>query len=173
MALPAVRMPVTRPRLVVNHRLATVAAKTSAIEPVPSPTRTPQHSTSCQLAVMNTVSPLPAATTVSAQATTRRIPNRSMRAAANGAVSPNSMRFTEMANDTVAVDQPNSSRSGTSSTPGVARNPAAATSATNATAATHHARWIRGRAAVRTRVIASGRRGRCSTRWPPSCRPRR
>jgi hypothetical protein len=37
---------------------------------------------------MNTVSPLPAATTSSAAVTTLRIPNRSIRAAANGAVSP-------------------------------------------------------------------------------------
>ena len=39
-------------------------------------------------AVMNTVSPLPRATTTSAAMTTRRMPKRSMRAAANGAVSP-------------------------------------------------------------------------------------
>jgi hypothetical protein len=37
---------------------------------------------------MNTVSPLPAATTSSAAVTTRRIPKRSISAAANGAVSP-------------------------------------------------------------------------------------
>ena len=66
----------------------TVATRASAIEPVPSPTSTPQQRTSCQLAVMNTVSPLPAATTSSAAVTTRRIPKRSISAAANGAVSP-------------------------------------------------------------------------------------
>jgi hypothetical protein len=142
-ALPAVRMPVTSPRDRVNHRLATVAAKTSAIEPVPRPTSTPQHRTSCQLAVMKTVSPLPAATTHSAVATTRRMPNCSMSAAANGAVSPNSSRLTLTARETVAVDQPNSSCSGRISTPGVARKPAEATSATKATPATHHARWTR------------------------------
>jgi hypothetical protein len=37
---------------------------------------------------MNTVSPLPAATTTSAETITGRMPKRSIRAAANGAVSP-------------------------------------------------------------------------------------
>jgi hypothetical protein len=37
---------------------------------------------------MKTVRPLPSATTTSAAITTRRMPNRSMSAAANGAVSP-------------------------------------------------------------------------------------
>ena len=37
---------------------------------------------------MKTVSPLPSATTSSAHMTTRRMPNRSISAAANGAVSP-------------------------------------------------------------------------------------
>ena len=58
-ALPAVSTPVTSPRLRTNQRPATVATKASAIDPVPSPTSTPQSSTSCQLAVMKTVSPLP------------------------------------------------------------------------------------------------------------------
>ena len=145
-ALPAVRTPVTSPRLRVNQRLATVAANTRAMDPVPRPTSTPQHRTSCQLAVMKTVSPLPAATTHSAVATTRRMPNCSMSAAANGAVRPNSSRLTLTASETVAVDHPNSSCSGRISTPGVARKPAEATRATNATPATHQARWTRGRA---------------------------
>lgn len=78
----------TSPRRAVNQRPVTVAAKASAIEPLPRPTSTPQDRTSCQLAVMKTVSPAPAAITVRATATTRRIPNRSISAAANGAVSP-------------------------------------------------------------------------------------
>ena len=71
-----------------NQRPVTVATSANAIEPVPRPTSTPQHSTSCQLAVMNTVSPLPDATTSRAAVTTARIPNRSMSAAANGEVRP-------------------------------------------------------------------------------------
>ena len=61
---------------------------------------------------MNTVSPLPAATSSSAAATTRRMPKRSISAAANGAVSPNSSRLTETAAEIVPSDQPNSSCSG-------------------------------------------------------------
>ena len=71
-----------------NQRLVTVATSANAIDPVPSPTSTPQHSTSCQLAVMKTVSPLPAATIKSAAVTTARMPNRSISAAANGEVRP-------------------------------------------------------------------------------------
>ena len=65
-APPAVSTPVTRPRCATNQRSVTVATKASAIEPVPSPTSTPQQRISCQLAVMKTVSPLPAATSSSA-----------------------------------------------------------------------------------------------------------
>ena len=50
----------TRPRRATNQRLATVAANTSAIDPVPSPTSTPQQATSCQLWVIPVVSALPA-----------------------------------------------------------------------------------------------------------------
>ena len=87
-ALAAVRMPETSPRRATNQRPVTVATSASAIDPVPSPTSTPHSRTSCQDAVMNTVSPLPAATTSSATVTTRRMPKRSISAAANGAVSP-------------------------------------------------------------------------------------
>ncbi len=88
MAPAAVSTPVTRPRCLTNQRPVIVATNASAIDPVPSPTRTPQSSTSCQLAVMNTVSPLPRATSSSAQETTGRMPKRFMSAAANGAVRP-------------------------------------------------------------------------------------
>jgi hypothetical protein len=57
---------------------------------------------------MNTVSPLPAATTSSAAVITRWIPNRSISAAANGAVSPYSAMLTATANEIVEFDQPNS-----------------------------------------------------------------
>ena len=87
-APPAVSTPVTRPRRLTNQRLVTVATKASAIEPVPRPTSTPQQRMSCQLAVMKTVSPVPAATSSSAAITTRRMPNLSISAAANGAVRP-------------------------------------------------------------------------------------
>ena len=93
---------------------------------------------------MNTVSPLPDATTSErAAVTTARIPNRSMSAAANGEVRPYRAMFTENAVEIVVTDQPNSSRSGSMNTPGTDRKPAAPTSARKVTAATHHAGWIR------------------------------
>jgi hypothetical protein len=120
-----------------------VATSDSAIDPVPSPTSSPQSSISCQLAVMKTVRPLPTATTTSAPMTTRRMPKRSISAAANGAVSPYSAMLSATAAEIVDTDQPNSARSGSISTPGTARNAAAPTSARNVTAATHQAGWIR------------------------------
>ena len=51
--------------------------------------------------------------------------------------------LTEIAAEIVVTDQPNSSCSGSMSTPGTARKPAAPTSARKVTAATHHAGWIR------------------------------
>jgi hypothetical protein len=70
---------------------------------------------------------------------TLRIPKRSISAAANGAINPYKTRFRLTALDISVRRQPNSSSSGTISTPGAARNPAAPISATKATDATHHA----------------------------------
>ena len=67
---PAVSTPITSPRRLTNQRLAMVAAKTSAIEPVPRPISTPQESTNCQPAVTKTVRPLPSATSTSAELVT-------------------------------------------------------------------------------------------------------
>ena len=144
-------MPSTRPRRSTNQRLATVAPKTSAIEPVPTPMSTPQQATSCQLAVTYVLSPLPEAMSSSAAVTTRRMPNRSMSAAANGAVSPNSSRLTDTASEIVLLVQPNSSCSGTISTPGAARKPAAPSRTRKVTAATVQARWTRREGARRRR----------------------
>ncbi len=81
--------PVTSPRRdSTNQRLATSAPSTRAIAPVPTPTATPHSTQSCQAAVITTVSPEPRATRTRADATTRRMPNRSISAAANGAVRP-------------------------------------------------------------------------------------
>ena len=86
--LAAENRPVTRPRWRTNHRLAMIAPKTSAMAPVPTPTGTPHRNHSCQADVITRVSPAPAETIASAIATTRRMPKRSIRAAANGAVRP-------------------------------------------------------------------------------------
>ena len=83
------------------------------------------------------------ATSVSEAATTRRMPKRSISAAANGAVSPYSTRLRVTAPLVVARDQPKSSSSGSSSAPVDERNPAAATRAPMVIAATNQARWMR------------------------------
>ena len=134
-AFAAVRMPLTRPRRATNHRVETVATNAMDIDPVPMPTSSPQHSSSCQLAVMNTVNPLPAATSSSATVTTGRMPKRSMSAAANGDINPNNVMLIDMAEPTVACDQPNSMCSGSISTLGTDRNAAAPSMVTNVTAA--------------------------------------
>src|SRR5687768_1554031 len=99
-ALAAVSTPVTRPRRVSNQRVATVATNPIEIEPVPTPTSTPHSNTSCQLAVIVTLSAEPDAISSSAADSTGRTPNRSINAAANGAVSPNSVMLTDMASPT-------------------------------------------------------------------------
>ena len=132
-------MPATRPRRATNQRFTTVATNAIDIEPAPTPTMTPQHRTSCHAAVMNTVSPLPRATITSANVTTGRIPNRSISAAANGEIRPNSIMFTDTAKPIVACDQPNSMCSGSISTPGTDRKAADPTRVTKVTAATTQA----------------------------------
>jgi hypothetical protein len=104
----AVSAPRTRPRRCTNHRFATIAASTVAIDPVPTPTTTPHSRSSCHGSCMKTVSPDPADTVSSAPTTTRRTPKRSIKPPANGAKRPNSMRLMETAMEIVARDQPNS-----------------------------------------------------------------
>jgi hypothetical protein len=70
------------------------------------------------------------------------MPNRSISAAANGAITPYKIKLTLTAPDIKDLGQPDSSSSGIIKTPGAARNPAAPRRATKATAATHQAGWI-------------------------------
>ncbi len=109
-----------------------------AIDPVPAPISSPQVRIKCQAVVASTDRPAPAAISSSPTQTTRLMPNRSISAAANGAISPYSTRFTLTAADMVLIDQPASCR-GTINTPGAALKPAAATSVANATPATTQA----------------------------------
>jgi hypothetical protein len=83
-ALAAVRTPMTSSRRRTNQRLATMAANTRAIDPVPSPIKHPQSRTSCQLPVTLTLRPLPAAISPRATLVTARTPKRSMRAPRTG-----------------------------------------------------------------------------------------
>src|SRR5262249_11014299 len=77
-----------RPRRVENHRVATVTPKTRAVSPVPSPMTTPHNNTSCHTRVIASDSNSPAAMSRSAESAIRRMPNRLINAAANGAISP-------------------------------------------------------------------------------------
>ena len=86
--LAAEKTPMTTPRCRRNHRLATIAPKTSASEPVPMPTAKPHSSHSCQAELIASVRPEPTATRARDAAATRRTPKRSISAAANGAVRP-------------------------------------------------------------------------------------
>ena len=88
MELAAEKTPMTTPRFLTNQRFATIAPNTRASEPVPMPTAKPQSSQSCQAEVITRVSPEPTATSASAADATRRTPNFSISAAANGAVRP-------------------------------------------------------------------------------------
>ena len=72
----------------------------------------------------------------SAPATTGRMPQRSIIAAANGPTNPNRTRLIDTASEMVARDQPNSPSSGTIKTAGVERMPDAASRVMKVTAKT-------------------------------------
>ena len=138
-AVAAVSIPTTSPRFATNQRLAIVAAKTSAIEPVPIPTTTPHKPIKCQGFVIKIVEKAPMPTVVSAVITTLRIPKRSIKAAANGAVRPNSRIFIATASEISSRDQLKASSSGTTKTEGADLKPAVATNVKNVTAAANQA----------------------------------
>lgn len=135
-ALPALRIPTTSPRLATNHRSTTVATKTRAIEPDPTPIRMPQVSLSCQESVTKMLRAAPAEIKSRAPVVTLRNPKRSIRAAAKGATRPNSRMLMPTATLMVVRLQPNSDSRGRIITPGAARKPAAPRSAKKATPAT-------------------------------------
>ena len=105
----------------MNQRLATEAAKTRAIEPVPMPTTTPQSATKCHGLVIQIVASAPVPTVVNAVMTTLRIPKRSMSAAAKGAVNPKRSTFMEIASEIESRDQPNACSNGIIRTEGAER----------------------------------------------------
>ena len=115
----AASMPITRPRRWLNQRVATVAASTIAVRPVPTPTTMPHRTMSCQTRVI--VSEARKAVAINAQAAmiTRRTPKRFMNAAANGPNNPYNRIRSASAEEICASLQPNSCSSGTISTPGV------------------------------------------------------
>ncbi|KAH0438793.1 hypothetical protein KCU90_g3435, partial [Aureobasidium melanogenum] len=84
----AVRIPMTRPRCVVNQRVTTVADNDSAATPVEPPTITPQIRTICHGCVISDDNATPAAIVPSAISNVGRTPKRCIAAAANGPIRP-------------------------------------------------------------------------------------
>ena len=138
-ALAAESAPRTTPRFSSNHRVATIAASTIDVTPVPVPTSTPHSSISCHSACMRAEAAIEAASSSRAPSTTRRSPQRSITAAANGPIKPNRAMLTATAAEITARLHPNSLSSGTMNSPGVARTPAVMSSTTKVTAAITHA----------------------------------
>ena len=77
------------------------------MDPVPPPTTNPQSSIKCQGRFMYWVHQAPVPTIVNANITTLRIPKRSIKAAAKGAVNPYTSTFMETAELIAERDQPN------------------------------------------------------------------
>ena len=130
-APPAVRMPVTSPRLgdepPVGHGRHRAPAPST---PVPSPISTPQSSISCQLAVMNTVSPLPSATTSSAHSDDPPDAEALHQGGGERRGQPVEHQVdADRGRDRRRPTSRTPSRSGSISTPGAARKPAAPTRA--------------------------------------------
>ena len=136
MALAAESAPSTRPRRWSNHRVATIAASTIEVTPVPVPTSTPQSSIRCHSVRITVVSATEIASNATAARTTRRSPQRSITDAANGPMRPKSAMLIATASEMTARLQPNSASSGTISTPGVARTPAVTSRTTKVAPAT-------------------------------------
>ena len=94
--------------------------------PVPIPTTTPHRASSCHTSVIAIEASSPLAIMSTAVTMTERTPKRLMKAAAKGAMRPNSARRTEKAAEISAVLQPNSCSSGWMMTPGAPIAPAVA-----------------------------------------------
>ena len=106
------------------------------VEPVPTPTMTPQKRTICQTDVMVKAESRPTTIIEMAMSTIRRTPYRSMKAAAKGAMSPKSSRRMASALEICAVSQPNSFVSGRMSAPGTPTAPEVASAVRKVTATT-------------------------------------
>ena len=135
-AFAADSAPSTVPRRASNHRVATTAASTIDVTPVPVPTHTPHNSVICHWLCICVVSPTETARSASATTTRRRIPHRFIADAAKGPMRPNSAMLIATAAEMAARLQPNSVSSGTIRRPGVARMPAVMSRTTNVTSAT-------------------------------------
>ena len=135
MAFAAESAPSTTPRRATNQRVATTAARTIEVTPVPVPTQTPQSSVICHWCCIRVLSATETASSAIAARIRRRTPQRFIADAANGPISPNRAMLMATAAEIAARLQPNSASSGTISTPGVARMPAVTIRMTKVTAA--------------------------------------
>ncbi|CAB5003562.1 unannotated protein [freshwater metagenome] len=88
LAPAALSTPMTTPRRATNQRVATVLAKTVAMQPLPAPTTTPHSRNSCHGWVICVVSAEPVAMITRATPLTLRSPYRCCSAAANGPMNP-------------------------------------------------------------------------------------
>ena len=138
-AFAADNAPSTTPRRWSNQRVATTAASTIAVTPVPAPTSTPQNSRNCHSAGIRVDAATAPARSASAPRTTRRSPQRSITDAAKGPINPNSAMLTAMDAEIIARLQPNSPSSGTMNRPGVARTPEVISKTRKVTMAITHA----------------------------------
>ena len=134
-AFAADSMPITRPRRSSNQRVATTAASTIAVTPVPAPTTTPHNRKNCHSADMRVDNATADVISARAPRTTRRRPQRSITEAAKGPISPNSAMLTAIDAEITARLQPNSASSGTMNRPGAARTPDVISMTTNVTRA--------------------------------------
>ena len=81
-------MPITSPCRARNQRAAIKAARYAPINPQLIPTTTPHSTTNCQGSCINGLAATANAVEQTASDMTRRTPNRSMSAAANGPIAP-------------------------------------------------------------------------------------
>ena len=127
------------PRRSSNHRVATTAASTIDVTPVPVPTQTPHNRVICHWLRICVVSA--DRDGEERQGGEDEAPDapRSIADAANGPRRPNNAILRATAAEIAARLHPNSVSSGTMSRPGVARMPAVTSSTTKVTAATTQA----------------------------------
>jgi len=137
-----VSAPTTIPLRAINQRLATVAAKTRAIDPAPTPTPTPHKAHKCQGWFMKIVEVALIDTSKRADITTLRTVKRSISAAANGATNPKRRTLMETASEICERDQPNASSKGTMRTEGAERYPADAIRVKKVTVTAIQPGWI-------------------------------
>ena len=138
-AFAADNIPMTSPRRASNQRVATTAASTIAVTPVPAPTTTPHNRKNCHSADICDDNATAPAISASAPSTTRRRPHRSITDAANGPIKPNSAMLTAIEAEISVRLHPNSASSGTMKSPGVARTPEVISMTTKVTSAITHA----------------------------------